>query len=438
MEKHRFNIASELLGVNYLSSSYGGAVKDRDVSPPRVATRLRLNSTASSIMAKSRPSSAPGTRLREKGNSLPMVDRPSTQTAMKKKKSAPKPYFDPNNTQNTVRIQFAPDNNDVSFVELDHIGVYKLPAGSRPSSKLKRRKTKKEEEKLEEPSYKDSNEEIKMEFPKWTTLHENYLTQLQGLAANVILKGDGVAAEVEIKKFLSLLAALRTVTGRIVQSYQYLKRARESEVSSIGFEKYHKIKQYTVTIGNSVDWLSENPFLRWAGIDFKLNPFFSTHNIKGIVAVNAMPSSTLFTKDRTLLAMGQHTYSVDLFAALPKELQMTATEFELYKELGNELYDACIHWNAELEEKELQLQRLREEKERRDRTKNANLNFLLFDHPDRSRLEKDFYTSHAYYNYNRTKQWWRTWRRQYVIELGIKDILSAHKYKIKRLVSKIS
>lgn len=115
-------------------------------------------------------------------------------------------------------------------------------------------------------------------FLKWTSLRDNYLRQLMELASAYFEFERGSDRENSLRRnFQMILNALRKISFRVVKVYTDANDIDTTLDPNI----LAYMEKYLTEMVTSLDELSKHPFVSWAGLTLKLNPFAVSLDICG-------------------------------------------------------------------------------------------------------------------------------------------------------------
>jgi len=189
-------------------------------------------------------------------------------------------------------------------------------------------------------------------FPEWTSLRDNYITQLQNLNyhQDLVHKSDMVS-DISIPNFIGLLIAIRKISFRIVDKYRQVILYDEKH------ENFKEMNAYIIKMATDVNCINRQPFVDWMGLSPIYNTFFAERKIDGTSALFAdkaqEPKGLKFQGEFQNVRndeLCEELYK-DIYEKKPvymrKELMMTTREKQIVEELGGVVWSAyCSYQEA--------------------------------------------------------------------------------------------
>lgn len=243
--------------------------------------------------------------------------------------------------------------------------------------------------------------ETPSDFPEFMELRENYIRQIIALEQyEMFIQESNVRSDISVSNFLHLLVCLRKVSFRIVDSYRKLLQFRSSA------NDIFELHAYIVKMATDIDCLNRQPFLNWMGISPILNPFLSIRRIDGSVALLAPPVDDI---PRLKFLVLENTQ-------VSKELAPTRVEIELADDLSPVVMNAYSNHQQALKRRVLSVVDADEPLD--DMTVNSH----------GSKVNKGYRGE----LHHRRKEFFGIWRRTYLVNVGVRNLVYARNYNISR------
>jgi hypothetical protein len=189
-------------------------------------------------------------------------------------------------------------------------------------------------------------------FPEWTSLRDNYITQLQNLNYHQdLVQQSDMVSDISIPNFIGLLIAIRKISFRIVDKYRQVILYDEKH------ENFKEMNSYIIKMATDVHCINRQPFVDWMGVSPIFNTFFAERKIDGTSALFADRAE----EPKGLKFQGEYQNTrndelrddmyKDLYAKKPvymrKELLMTVRENQMVDELGGVIWNTyCSYQEA--------------------------------------------------------------------------------------------
>lgn len=249
--------------------------------------------------------------------------------------------------------------------------------------------------------------ETPSDFPEFMELRENYIRQIIALEQyEMFIQESNIRSDISVSNFLHLLVCLRKVSFRIADSYRKLLQYRSSA------NDIFELHAYIVKMASDIDCLNRQPFLNWMGISPILNPFLSIRRIDGSNALLAPPVDDI---PRLKFLVLENTQ-------VSKELAPTRVEIELADDLSPVVMNAYSNHQQALKRRVLSAVDADEPLD--DVTVNSH----------GSKVNKGYRGE----LHHRRKEFFGIWRRTYLINVGVRNLVYARNYNISRKVLYLS
>jgi len=202
----------------------------------------------------------------------------------------------------TTQMVHSFDHSNLTHTELFNVGMQKMiPSDAKhkqtniqqlasPSAMLAAGTHFKKSTNLQGAVALSVKQQAVSKMPEWLDLRDNYMRQMRICASKIITsakEGDVQFLNASTKQhFTLLLIALRKVTIRILQEYEYQMGVYVSDIENdTARETLRSLEEYLTEVPNCLDFINQEPFLSWLGLETTLNPLLTVHRLDGSPAL---------------------------------------------------------------------------------------------------------------------------------------------------------